>query len=112
MKWVKAGKNVLLVREETNPEDVDGMRAAVGILTGRGRHDLPRGAGGPRLGQVLHRRLPRTLDIDVVGKTITAGDKVFKEGDVLTLNGTRGLVYAGQLPHDRRHRRTRVSSTS
>jgi pyruvate,orthophosphate dikinase len=96
VKWVKAGKTVLLVREETNPEDVEGMRAAVGILTGRG-------------GMTSHAALVArgwgkccivgagTLDIDVVGKTIKAGDKVFKEGDVLTLNGTRGLVYSGEL---------------
>jgi pyruvate,orthophosphate dikinase len=96
VKWVKAGKTVLLVREETNPEDVEGMRAAVGILTGRG-------------GMTSHAALVArgwgkccivgagTLKIDVVGKTIKAGDRVFKEGDVLTLNGTRGLVYAGEL---------------
>ena len=97
VKWVKAGKTVLLVREETNPEDVEGMRAAVGILTGRG-------------GMTSHAALVArgwgkccivgagTLNIDVVGKTIKAGDQVFKEGDVLTLNGTRGLVYSGELP--------------
>ncbi len=97
VKWVKAGKTVLLVREETNPEDVEGMRAAVGILTGRG-------------GMTSHAALVArgwgkccivgagTLKIDVVGKTIKAGDRVFKEGDVLTLNGTRGLVYSGELP--------------
>jgi len=96
VEWVKAGKTVLLVREETNPEDVEGMRAAVGILTGRG-------------GMTSHAALVArgwgkccivgagTLKIDVVGKTIKAGDRVFKEGDVLTLNGTRGLVYAGEL---------------
>jgi pyruvate,orthophosphate dikinase len=96
VKWTKAGKTVLLVREETNPEDVEGMRAAVGILTGRG-------------GMTSHAALVArgwgkccivgagTLDIDVIGKTITADGKVFKEGDVLTLNGTRGLVYAGAL---------------
>ena len=94
--WVKAGKTVLLVREETNPEDVEGMRAAVGILTGRG-------------GMTSHAALVArgwgkccivgagTLDIDVVGKTIKADGKTYSEGDVLTLNGTRGLVYAGEL---------------
>jgi pyruvate,orthophosphate dikinase len=94
--WAKQGKTVLLVREETNPEDVEGMRAAVGILTGRG-------------GMTSHAALVArgwgkccivgagTLKIDVVGKTITADGKVFNEGDVLTLNGTRGLVYAGEL---------------
>ncbi len=96
VEWAKDGKTVLLVREETNPEDVEGMRAAVGILTGRG-------------GMTSHAALVArgwgkccivgagTLDIDVIGKTITADGKVFNEGDVLTLNGTRGLVYAGAI---------------
>ncbi len=97
VEWVKQGKTVLLVREETNPEDVEGMRAAVGILTGRG-------------GMTSHAALVArgwgkysivgagTLDIDVVGKTIKADGRVFNEGDVFTLNGTRGLVYAGEMP--------------
>ncbi|MGD9253592.1 MAG: pyruvate, phosphate dikinase [Holophagae bacterium] len=96
VEWVKAGKTVLLVREETNPEDVEGMRAAVGILTGRG-------------GMTSHAALVArgwgkccivgagALDIDVVGKTIKVAGKTFNEGDVLTLNGTRGLVYVGEL---------------
>ena len=96
VKWTKAGKTVLLVREETNPEDVEGMRAAVGILTGRG-------------GMTSHAALVArgwgkccivgagALDIDVVGKTIKVDGKTFDEGDVLTLNGTRGMVYVGEL---------------
>jgi pyruvate,orthophosphate dikinase len=96
VKWTKEGKTVLLVREETNPEDVEGMRAAVGILTGRG-------------GMTSHAALVArgwgkccivgagALDIDVVGKTIKVDGKTFNEGDVLTLNGTRGLVYVGEL---------------
>jgi pyruvate,orthophosphate dikinase len=96
VKWVKAGKTVLLVREETNPEDVEGMRAAVGILTGRG-------------GMTSHAALVArgwgkccivgagALTIDVVGKTIKVDGRTFTEGDVLTLNGTRGLVFVGEL---------------
>jgi pyruvate,orthophosphate dikinase len=96
VEWTKAGKTVLLVREETNPEDVEGMRAAVGILTGRG-------------GMTSHAALVArgwgkccivgagALDIDVVGKTIKVDGKTFNEGDVLTLNGTRGMVYIGEL---------------
>lgn len=95
--WTREGKKVILVREETNPEDVEGMRAAVGILTGRG-------------GMTSHAALVArgwgkccivgagALEIDVHGKTIHVGDKVLREGDVLTLNGTRGLVYEGALP--------------
>jgi pyruvate,orthophosphate dikinase len=96
VKWTKDGKTVILVREETNPEDVEGMRAAVGILTGRG-------------GMTSHAALVArgwgkccivgagALDIDVVGKTIKVAGKTFSEGDVLTLNGTRGMVYVGEL---------------
>ncbi|HUK12183.1 MAG TPA: pyruvate, phosphate dikinase [Thermoanaerobaculaceae bacterium] len=94
--WTKAGKKVLLVREETNPEDVEGMRASVGILTARG-------------GMTSHAALVArgwgkccivgagALEVDVHRKALTVGKRSFAEGDVLTLNGTRGHVYAGAL---------------
>ena len=94
--WAKTGKKVILVREETNPEDVEGMRAAQAILTARG-------------GMTSHAALVARgwckccivgcggLHIDSRNKTITAGDKIIKEGDWLTLNGTKGNVYLGQL---------------
>ncbi|HNS33169.1 MAG TPA: pyruvate, phosphate dikinase [bacterium] len=97
VKWAKQGKKALLVREETNPEDVEGMRAAQGILTGRG-------------GMTSHAALVArgwgkccivgcaALKIDVHGKTLKVEGKTFKEGDIFTLNGTRGYVYEGQLP--------------
>jgi len=96
VEWAKDGKRVILVREETNPEDVEGMRAAVGILTGRG-------------GMTSHAALVArgwgkccivgagTLDIDVVAKKMKADGRVLNEGDVITLNGTDGLVYDGEL---------------
>ena len=95
--WAKKGETVILVREETNPEDVEGMRAAVGILTGRG-------------GMTSHAALVArgwgkccivgagALDIDVHNKTISVDGTVLNEGDTVTLNGTRGLVYSGELP--------------
>ncbi len=97
VKWAKQGKNVILVREETNPEDVEGMRAAQGILTGRG-------------GMTSHAALVArgwgkccivgcgALKIDVHKKTMGVDGKVLKEGDSVTLNGTRGYVYEGELP--------------
>ncbi len=97
VRWAAEGKQVVLVREETNPEDVEGMRAAVGILTGRG-------------GMTSHAALVArgwgkccivgagALDIDVKSKTVRADGTTLREGDVVTLNGTRGLVYAGELP--------------
>jgi pyruvate,orthophosphate dikinase len=96
VEWLKQGKKVILVREETNPEDVEGMRAAAGILTARG-------------GMTSHAALVArgwgkccivgagSLNIDAHTKTMKAGDKIFKEGDFITLNGTRGYIYAGQL---------------
>ncbi len=97
VNWVKQGKKVLLVREETNPEDVEGMRAAEGILTARG-------------GMTSHAALVArgwgkccivgcgVLHIDPHQKILSIDGKEFKEGDWFTLNGTRGYVYPGQLP--------------
>ncbi|MCB2213157.1 pyruvate, phosphate dikinase [bacterium] len=94
----KSSDPLILVRVETSPEDVDGMRAAKGILTSRG-------------GMTSHAALVARgwgkccivgagdLKIDYAAKTVTTADgTVFKEGDWLSLNGTTGKVYAGQLP--------------
>ncbi len=92
--WFRKGEKVILLREETNPEDVEGMRAAEGILTARG-------------GMTSHAALVARgwgkccivgaggLHVDAAKKTakITGSDIVIKEGDVLTLNGTKGNVY-------------------
>lgn len=95
--WSKKGHQVILVREETNPEDVEGMRAAQGILTARG-------------GMTSHAALVArgwgkccivgcgALHIDVERKRLVVDGKEYKEGDVFTLNGTKGYVYAGKLP--------------
>jgi pyruvate,orthophosphate dikinase len=94
----KAGQKCILIREETNPEDVEGMRAAVGIMTARG-------------GMTSHAALVARgwgkccivgaggLHVDAASKTakVTGSDVVLKEGDVVTLNGTRGYVYVGSL---------------
>lgn len=85
-------EKVILVREETNPEDVEGMRAADGVLTARG-------------GMTSHAALVArgwgkccivgcdALHINLLNRTLTLGNKVYKEGDVFSLNGTKGLVY-------------------
>jgi pyruvate,orthophosphate dikinase len=97
VEWKKQGKSVILVREETNPEDVEGMRAAEAILTARG-------------GMTSHAALVArgwgkccivgcgSLHVDHSSKQVTVGGKQFKEGDWLTLNGTKGNVYEGKLP--------------
>jgi pyruvate,orthophosphate dikinase len=95
--WKLQGKKVILLREETNPEDVEGMRAAEAILTARG-------------GMTSHAALvargwgkccivgASDLHVDSENKTINAGGKTLKEGDWITLNGTKGAVYEGKLP--------------
>ncbi len=97
VEWKKKGKNVILVREETNPEDIDGMRAAVAILTGRG-------------GMTSHAALVARgwgkccivgaglLKIDAHKKTMSIDNIVLKEGDLITLNGSKGYIYQGALP--------------
>jgi len=96
VEWKKQNKKVILVREETNPEDIEGMRAAEAILTARG-------------GMTSHAALVArgwgkccivgcaAMHVDLGGKTIKVGDKTFKEGDWITLNGTKGNVYEGKL---------------
>jgi pyruvate,orthophosphate dikinase len=97
VEWKKQGKQVILVREETNPEDVEGMRAAQAILTARG-------------GMTSHAALVArgwgkccivgcgAVKINYAKKEMTIGGQTFKEGDRFTLNGTKGKVYKGQLP--------------
>ena len=92
----KKGEAVIMVREETNPEDVEGMRAATGILTARG-------------GMTSHAALvcrgwgkccivgAGALEISEIAHTMKVGGKVYKAGDVISLNGTRGYVYAGAV---------------
>ena len=97
VEWVKQGKKVVLVREETNPEDIEGMRAAEAILTARG-------------GMTSHAALVARgwgkccivgagdLEVYYNEKYFKAGNEVIKEGDWISLNGTKGYVYKGQNP--------------
>ncbi|HPD96614.1 MAG TPA: pyruvate, phosphate dikinase, partial [Tenuifilaceae bacterium] len=96
--WARKGEKVILVREETNPEDVEGMRAADGVLTARG-------------GMTSHAALVArgwgkccivgagTLNVNSTQKIakVTGTDIVVREGDVLTLNGTKGHVYQSEI---------------
>jgi pyruvate,orthophosphate dikinase len=96
VEWAKQGKQVILVREETNPEDVEGMRAAQAILTARG-------------GMTSHAALVARgwgkccivgcseIEVDYAKKQLHLAGKVLNQGDWITLNGTKGLVYDGQL---------------
>ena len=96
MEAADAKKKVILIREETSPEDIEGMRAAAGILTTRG-------------GMTSHAALVargwgkccivgcEAMKINFEDKSVSFGNKTFKEGDWMSLNGTKGLVYGEQI---------------
>ncbi len=93
-KWVEGGKKVLLVRKETSPEDIGGMAAAKGILTATGGMTshaavVARGMGRPCVAGC------KALQIS--GKTMTIGTKTLKEGTWVTIDGTTGEVFEGEL---------------
>ncbi|CAL8972055.1 Pyruvate, phosphate dikinase [Tessaracoccus sp. O5.2] len=90
------GEPVVLVRFETTPDDIHGVIVAQGILTAHGGMTshaavVARGMGKPCVAGA------QGIRIDPVGKTLTIGDRVIREGDVITLDGTEGLVYGEAL---------------
>ncbi len=95
-KWGKAGKQVIMVRPETKPDDVHGMLASKGILTSRG--------GATSHAAVVARQFgvpcvagAEALDIDVRGRQLRVGDTVVHEGDIISIDGGAGEVYVGEM---------------
>src|SRR5690606_29822006 len=91
------GTKVILVRAETSPEDIHGMHAAEGILTTRGGMTshaavVARGMGKPCVSGA------GTLRVDYRSGTMSALGRVFKRGDVITVDGSTGQVLAGAVP--------------
>ncbi|RME86427.1 MAG: pyruvate, phosphate dikinase, partial [Caldilineae bacterium] len=94
--WAKDGKEVIMVRPETKPDDVHGMLAAQGILTSRGGRTshaalVARQFGKPAVVGVA------SLEIDLDERKMSVGDAVIKEGEWISIDGTVGEVYQGQL---------------
>jgi len=96
-KWAKdEGKDVIMVRPETKPDDVHGMLAAEGILTSRGGRTshaalVARQFGTPAVVGVS------SLEIDLANRRMHVGNQVIKEGDWISIDGTAGEVYLGKL---------------
>src|ERR1700710_242501 len=90
------GEKVLLVRVETSPEDLRGMIAAEGILTAKGGVSSHAALVARQMGKVCICGASAVL-IDYDKKTVTVSGQTFKEGDYLSIDGTSGIVYAGQL---------------
>jgi pyruvate,orthophosphate dikinase len=91
------GEKVLLVRNETSPEDLRGMIAAEGILTAKGGVSSHAALVARQMGKVCVCGAA-ALQIDYAAKTMTAGGTTYKEGDFLSIDGTVGEVYSGQIP--------------
>ena len=90
------GEKVLLVRVETSPEDLRGMIAAEGILTARGGVSSHAALVARQMGKVCVCGAA-ALHIDYHAKTLTVDGTVYKQGDFLSIDGSAGTVYAGQL---------------
>jgi pyruvate,orthophosphate dikinase len=90
------GEKVLLVRVETSPEDLRGMIAAEGILTARGGVSSHAALVARQMGKVCVCGAA-SLHVDYDKKTVTVAGKSYAEGDFLSIDGTIGVVYAGQI---------------
>ena len=90
--YAEKGKKVILVREETSPEDLAGMVAAEGILTARGGMTSHAAVVARGMGKCCVAGC-KEIVVDEAGKTLTVGGKVSHEGDSISLNGTDGSVY-------------------
>jgi len=90
------GEKVLLVRIETSPEDLRGMIAAEGIITARGGVSSHAALVARQMGKVCVCGAA-SLEIDYQKKTVAVAGQVFNEGDFLSIDGTLGTIYAGEL---------------
>ena len=98
VKWSRSGERVILIRRETNPDDLGGMIAAQGILTSRG--------GKTSHAAVVARGMGKTcvcgaeeLDVDTKARRFTAPNGVVvEEGDVVSIDGSSGAIYLGEVP--------------
>ncbi len=96
-RWHEDGHKVIMVRLETSPEDLAGMSAAEGILTARGGMTSHAAVVARGMGKCCVSGAGAII-IDYKTKTVTIDDKVFHEGDYISLNGSTGQVYEGEVP--------------
>ena len=96
-EWHKDGKKVVMVRIETSPEDLAGMSAAEGILTARGGMTSHAAVVARGMGKCCVSGAGAIV-VDYKAKTLTIEGITYKEGDYISINGSTGQVYAGQIP--------------
>ena len=97
MAWKKNGERVVLVRLETSPEDIEGMKAAEGILTVRGGMTSHAAVVARGMGECCVSGC-QEISMDEEHKRFTLGGKTFKEGDWLSIDGSTGNIYDGIIP--------------
>ena len=95
--WHADGHKVVLVRIETSPEDLAGMSAAEGILTARGGMTSHAAVVARGMGKCCVSGVG-SLNVDYKAKTVEIDGTVYKEGDYISINGSTGQVYAGEVP--------------
>ena len=95
--WAAEGKDVILMRRETNPDDLGGMIASVGVLTSRG--------GKTSHAAVVARGMGTTcvvgadaVDVDLAARQFTVGKRVVKEGETIAIDGSTGEIFLGAVP--------------
>jgi len=96
-EWARRGEKVILVRLETSPEDIRGMHASQGILTARGGMTSHAALVGRQMGKVCVVGC-NTLEIEYKNHRMSMGDRIVREGDWISLDGTSGEVFLGQIP--------------
>ena len=95
-EWHDAGKKVVLVRSETSPEDIIGMVNSEAILTARGGMTSHAAVVARSMGKCCVAGATDAV-VNEEAKTLKIGDKVYKQGDILSVNGSTGCVYEGEI---------------
>ena len=97
VKWAEKGEKVILVRLETSPEDITGMKAAQGILTVRGGMTSHAAVVARGMGECCVSGCGE-IAMDEANKKFTLAGKTFHEGDTISIDGTTGKIYDGVIP--------------
>ncbi len=98
IEWAERGEHVVLVRRETNPDDLDGMIAAEGILTSRGGRTSHAAVVARGMGKTAVSGADK-LQVDLKARRFTGPDGVaVEEGDVISIDGTTGEIFVGEVP--------------
>ncbi len=96
--WHEKGEKVILVRLETSPEDIEGMKASQGILTARGGMTSHAAVVARGMGTCCVSGCSAITSFDEDNKTFVLAGKTYKEGDVISLDGSTGNIYDGAIP--------------